>query len=182
MLDRPTLSHDSPMVRSDSACWLPRRLYDRLYASLRPTQVALGLRSLMLPEERLNPVSAAFRPYLPRWPPGSRIAPWPLRHLTVSRGLHREIPPTEVRAFGALSLPTQICQPPDPVCWSSSSVARAFPPAHGVAEPICPAPPPAATASQYLLARRRRSHDRSLLAGIWACAFRPTHGCSELAR
>jgi hypothetical protein len=182
MLDRPTLSPDSPMVRSDSACWLPRRHIDRLYASLRPTQVALDLRSLRLPKMRLDPASATLRPYVPRWPPSSRIAPWPLRHLTVSRGLHREIPPTEVRAFSAPSLPTQTCQPPDPACWPLGSVARAFPPAHGLAGPICPASPPAAAASQYLLARHRRSYDRFLLAGLWACAFRPTHGCSELSR
>jgi hypothetical protein len=171
------------MRRSNSACWLPRRhVIDRLYASLRPTQVALGLRLLKLPRVRLDPVSPALRPCPPRWPPGSRIAPRPLRHLTVPRSLHRAIPLTEVCTLGALSLPTQTCQPPDPVCWSPGSVALAFPPAHGLTGPICPASPPAAAASQYLLARRSRSHDRLLLAGIWACAFRPTHGCSELAR
>jgi hypothetical protein len=110
MLDRPTLSPDSPMVRSDSACWLPRRPNVRLYASLRPTQVALDLRLLRLPEGRLDPVSATLRPYLPRWSPGWRIAPPPLRHLTVSRGLHREIPPTETRSrrsqFADPDLPT----------------------------------------------------------------------------
>jgi len=42
MLDRPTYSLDSPMSRSVSVCWLPRRPIVRLLASLRPTRVAPG--------------------------------------------------------------------------------------------------------------------------------------------
>jgi hypothetical protein len=182
MPDRPTHSFDPAMRRSCLACWLPRRPNCpplRQLTVYQSSPWSTAYRGLLecVSIRRARPCDRTGRDGLPA--SGSLLQP--LRHLTVLHGSRRGLPPIKVRAQLLPSSPTAICRRPDPACWSPGSVARTFPPAHGLAGAMYPARPPAAFAPQYLLARPGRSCDRVRLASIPACAFPLAHGSSGLA-